>query len=86
GEGGWEVLLAMAGRMRKRFRSTAAKIAKPSVAAVVSSLMQALVASGEARCLRLHQQLGAACNVTSQGNGMTAAEQVSLEQAGEASV
>ncbi|GFH19231.1 hypothetical protein HaLaN_16145 [Haematococcus lacustris] len=26
GEGGWEVLLAMAGRMRKRFRSTAAKI------------------------------------------------------------
>ncbi|KAJ9532208.1 hypothetical protein QJQ45_003889 [Haematococcus lacustris] len=41
---------------------------------VVSSLMQALVASGEARCLRLHQQLGAACNVTSQGNGVTAAE------------
>ncbi|GFH20410.1 hypothetical protein HaLaN_17522, partial [Haematococcus lacustris] len=41
---------------------------------VVSSLMQALVAVGEARCLRLHQQLGAACNVTSQGNGVTAAE------------
>ncbi|KAJ9532209.1 hypothetical protein QJQ45_003886 [Haematococcus lacustris] len=34
GEGGWEVLLAMAGRMRKRFRSTAAKIHKPRVAAV----------------------------------------------------
>ncbi|GFH30419.1 hypothetical protein HaLaN_29275, partial [Haematococcus lacustris] len=33
GEGGWEVLLAMAGRMRKRFRSTAAKIPKPRVAA-----------------------------------------------------
>ncbi|KAJ9533218.1 hypothetical protein QJQ45_018356 [Haematococcus lacustris] len=81
GEGGWEVLLAMAGRMRKRFRSTAAKIPKPRVAAVVSSLMQALVAAREARCLRLHQQLGAACNVTSQGNGMTAAEQVSPQQA-----
>ncbi|KAL6760599.1 hypothetical protein V8C86DRAFT_3089815 [Haematococcus lacustris] len=52
---------------------------------VVSSLMQALVASGEARCLRLHQQLGAACNVTSQGNGVTAAEQVSPKQAGAAS-
>ncbi|KAL6757222.1 hypothetical protein V8C86DRAFT_2628885, partial [Haematococcus lacustris] len=86
GEGGWEVLLAMAGRMRKRFRSTAAKIPKPRVAAVVSSLMQALVAAGEARCLRLHQQLGAACNVTSQGNGVTAAEQVSPKQAGGTSV
>ncbi|KAL6760612.1 hypothetical protein V8C86DRAFT_3024331 [Haematococcus lacustris] len=86
GEGGWEVLLAMAGRMRKRFRSTAAKIPKPRVAAVVSSLMQVLVAAGVARCLRLHQQLGAACNVTSQGNGVTAAEQVSPKQAGGASV
>ncbi|KAL6760040.1 hypothetical protein V8C86DRAFT_3194705 [Haematococcus lacustris] len=75
GEGGWEVLLAMAGRMSKSFRSTAAKINNSRVAGVVSSLMQALVAAGEARCLRLHQQLGAACNVTSQGNGMTAAEQ-----------
>ncbi|KAJ9533645.1 hypothetical protein QJQ45_026721 [Haematococcus lacustris] len=76
GEGGWEVLLAMAGRMRKRFRYTAAKINNSRVAAVRSgsSLMQALVASGEARCLRLHQQLGAACNVTSQGNSVTAAE------------
>ncbi|GFH31919.1 hypothetical protein HaLaN_31050, partial [Haematococcus lacustris] len=55
-------------------------------AAVVSNLMQALVAAGEARCNRLHQQLGAACNVTSQGNGVTAAEQDSREQAGEASV
>ncbi|KAL6746084.1 hypothetical protein V8C86DRAFT_2954576, partial [Haematococcus lacustris] len=86
GEGGWEVLLAMAGRMRKRFRSTAAKINNSRVAAVVSSLMQALVAAGEARCLRLHQQLGAACNVTSQGNGVTAAEQVSPKQAGGVSV
>ncbi|KAJ9532559.1 hypothetical protein QJQ45_010635 [Haematococcus lacustris] len=86
GEGGWEVLLAMAGRMRKRFRSTAAKIPKPRVAAVVSSLMQALVAAREARCLRLHQQLGAACNVTSQGNSMTAAEQVSPQQAAGPSV
>ncbi|KAL6760051.1 hypothetical protein V8C86DRAFT_3194735 [Haematococcus lacustris] len=86
GEGGWEVLLAMAGRMRKRFRSTAAKINNSRVVAVVSSLMQALGAAGEARCLRLHQQLGAACNVTSQGNGVTPAEQVSLEQAGGASV
>ncbi|KAJ9533219.1 hypothetical protein QJQ45_018355 [Haematococcus lacustris] len=34
GEGGWEVLLAMAGRMRKRFRSTAAKINNSRVAAV----------------------------------------------------
>ncbi|KAJ9533232.1 hypothetical protein QJQ45_018336 [Haematococcus lacustris] len=33
GEGGWEVLLAMAGRMRKRFRSTAAKIPNSRVAA-----------------------------------------------------
>ncbi|KAL6757215.1 hypothetical protein V8C86DRAFT_3135717 [Haematococcus lacustris] len=56
------------------------------LAQVVSSLMQALVAAGEARCLKVHQQLGAACNVTSQGNGVTAAEQVSQEQAGEASV
>ncbi|KAJ9533242.1 hypothetical protein QJQ45_018338 [Haematococcus lacustris] len=85
GEGGWEVPLAMAGRMRKRFRSTAAKIPNSRVAAVVSSLMQALVAAGEARCLRLHQQLGAACNVTSQANGVTAAEQVSPMQAGAAS-
>ncbi|KAL6760032.1 hypothetical protein V8C86DRAFT_3132859 [Haematococcus lacustris] len=45
GEGGWEVLLAMAGRMRKRFRSTAAKINNSRVAAVVSSLVQALVAA-----------------------------------------
>ncbi|KAJ9532562.1 hypothetical protein QJQ45_010632 [Haematococcus lacustris] len=85
GEGGWEVLLAMAGRMRKRLRSTAARIPNSRVAAVVSSLMQALGAAGEARCLRLHQQLGAACNVTSQGNGVTAAEQVSPMQAGAAS-
>ncbi|KAL6751763.1 hypothetical protein V8C86DRAFT_3141822 [Haematococcus lacustris] len=73
GEGGWEVLLAMAGRMRKRFRSTASKILK-SCGGEERRLMQALVAAGEARCLRLHQQLGAACNVTSQGNGDTAAE------------
>ncbi|KAL6760046.1 hypothetical protein V8C86DRAFT_3090673 [Haematococcus lacustris] len=53
---------------------------------VVSSLMQALVAAGEARCLRLHQQLGTACNVTSQGNGVTAAEQVNPMQARGASV
>ncbi|GFH13845.1 hypothetical protein HaLaN_09800 [Haematococcus lacustris] len=53
GEGGWEVLLAMAGRMRKRFRSTAARIPKPRVAAVVSSLMQVLVAAAEQ--LQLHQ-------------------------------
>ncbi|KAJ9533990.1 hypothetical protein QJQ45_027091 [Haematococcus lacustris] len=52
---------------------------------VVSSLMQALVAAGETRCLRLHQQLGAACNVTSQGNGETAAVQVSPKQTGAAS-
>ncbi|KAJ9532916.1 hypothetical protein QJQ45_011000 [Haematococcus lacustris] len=52
---------------------------------VVSSLMQALVAAGEARCLRLHQQQGAASNVTSQGNGVTAAEEVSTMQAGVAS-
>ncbi|KAL6760041.1 hypothetical protein V8C86DRAFT_3132865 [Haematococcus lacustris] len=82
GEGGWEVLLAMAGRMSKSFRSTAAKINNSRVAAVVSSLMQALVAAGEARCLRLHQQLGAACNVTSQGNGVTAAQQGASGAAG----
>ncbi|KAL6757213.1 CobW/HypB/UreG, nucleotide-binding domain-containing protein [Haematococcus lacustris] len=70
-----EVSGAAESRMRKRFRSTAAKINNSRVAAVVSSLMQALVAAGEARCLRLHQQLGAACNVTSQGNGLTAVDQ-----------
>ncbi|KAJ9533642.1 hypothetical protein QJQ45_026724, partial [Haematococcus lacustris] len=52
---------------------------------VVSSLMQALVAAGEARCLRLHQQLGAACNVTSQGNGVTAAETPPVGAAGSSS-
>ncbi|GFH29301.1 hypothetical protein HaLaN_27939, partial [Haematococcus lacustris] len=45
---------------------------------VVSSLMQALVAAGEARCLRLHQQLGAACNVQLQQLNLPREHQVQL--------
>ncbi|GFH25838.1 hypothetical protein HaLaN_23870 [Haematococcus lacustris] len=63
---GLEGLLGSAAAVAEVQSNQVQRVSEAVQGQVVSSLMQALVAAGEARCLRLHQQLGAACNVTIQ--------------------